>query len=247
MKPFLLLILLTSCSDSVKVDTRHKARDCAILGPLYPNCQSNIFIEPGSAKSDSFNDIAAEGKTYSPLIAGIEVESQAADGYVNALESNDQLPVFNNPRIPGVTTRYSAWVSAGEGLKCNGNISYALELAPATAMLPAVDGLYGVCLELTDLRGYKAYGLGTLVLRDTLPPEIVPISDITANSDVIIDASITEAHPSKFEWSQVAGPGSVLFQKKLGEDVTVSATVNGDYVLKLNVLDKAGNQAEALV
>ncbi|MDQ3234141.1 MAG: hypothetical protein M3Q07_20230 [Pseudobdellovibrionaceae bacterium] len=214
MKILILLLLFTSCSDSVKVDTRHKARDCAALGPLYPNCQSNIFIEPGSTKSDSFNDIAAEGKTYSPRIAGIEVESQAADGYVNALESNDQLPVFNHPRIQGITTRYSAWMAADEGLNCSGDIAYERELAPATSMLPAVDGLYGVCLELTDLRGYKAYGLGTLVLRDTLPPEIVPISDITANSDVIIDASVKEAHPSKFEWSQVAGPGSVLFSKK---------------------------------
>ncbi|NTV41233.1 MAG: DUF5011 domain-containing protein [Candidatus Moranbacteria bacterium] len=82
---------------------------------------------------------------------------------------------------------------------------------------------------------------------DKTNPQVDAGSDKQTNSQFLQDANVSDALSgvASYSWTQQSGPGTIIFGSPTAEDTTVSADVEGEYVIKLTATDKAGNSASA--
>jgi len=80
---------------------------------------------------------------------------------------------------------------------------------------------------------------------DTTVPTVSAGPNIAASADITIsDSSATDASGIKsYLWEKVSGPGEVTFSDNTILNPSVSATIAGEYKLKLTVTDNANNSA----
>ena len=77
---------------------------------------------------------------------------------------------------------------------------------------------------------------------------VLPVVD--AGLDKVVNAQFTQNGTAsdasgidKYQWMKVSGPGTVNFGTEKAENTTVSASIDGTYVLRLTATDNAGNEA----
>jgi hypothetical protein len=109
---------------------------------------------------------------------------------------------------------------------------------PETEFSATVDGIYLIRLSVEDDSGLTAED-DLQVHWDITAPIVNVGTDRSLNSSTLIDASTSGA--SSYQWTMISGPGSVTFGSVNAEDTTVSGSVEGDYVLRLTVMDAAGH------
>ncbi|MDH5649366.1 MAG: Ig-like domain-containing protein, partial [Gammaproteobacteria bacterium] len=76
---------------------------------------------------------------------------------------------------------------------------------------------------------------------DTELPTIVAPAGLVTNIPLLVDTTVTDASAVSYSWEQVSGPGTAIFSDATGEDTTVSADMDGIYIVRFNATDAAGN------
>ena len=129
----------------------------------------------------------------------------------NTFGTNSLYDIYNNT-INGVTATGNNW----------GGVSYA---SIQTRIYDRADDA----------------SLGLVIIDNTLP-------SVNAGPDKITNASFTQEATasdtygvSSYYWEKVSGPGTVTFDNTAVEDPNVSASSDGDYLIKLTVTDTSGN------
>ncbi|RYF45106.1 MAG: hypothetical protein EOO38_16605, partial [Cytophagaceae bacterium] len=120
----------------------------------------------------------------------------ALDGYVNDSEkmATDGLWTLSHSSATEIT--YTALVDDSSGtLACNASQLYDQVAVPSAATM-ASDGIYAICVRLSDAAGNTVYGKSGRVVRDTVPPTFLSLSGTNAAVDnKILDAEKLLTNP----------------------------------------------------
>lgn len=195
--------------------------------------------------SDQAGNSAEDDLTYiydatPPAFVSLQAVNAASDGYINAAEAGDADPAFDLNASGFATVGYTALLDDTTPVTCDGAKTYNQVTVPTVANFVA-DGVFAICVRLSDSFGNITYGKSQVVIRDTILPIVNAGPDRQSNTTITIDAATTGA--SGFTWTKISGPGAVTFGSAAAEDTTVSADADGTYVLRLQVVDSAGNSA----
>ncbi len=99
--------------------------------------------------------------------------------------------------------------------------------------------------EFVDLAGNTGSATATVSNIDKTAPIVDAGTDKLVNAqftqEATVDGSISAV--ASYDWSQVSGPGTIIFGTLDAEDTTISADIDGIYVIRLTVVDNAGNSA----
>jgi alpha-tubulin suppressor-like RCC1 family protein len=103
------------------------------------------------------------------------------------------------------------------------------------------DGSYFACVRSQDKAGLKSDWTASLypLLVDKLPPVISAGPDV--HSSIMQDTQATSSGANFYSWTQVSGPGAITFGSANDLQTSLSATVEGEYTLRLQASDAAGN------
>ncbi len=106
------------------------------------------------------------------------------------------------------------------------------------------DDIYQVKVEAIDQAGYSAIEIYEFMIDET-PPNVEAGSQIATNMQIFKDAisNDTTSGIAIYQWTKQSGPGTITFGTPNAEDTTIEADVDGTYVIRLNVIDNAGNWA----
>lgn len=107
-----------------------------------------------------------------------------------------------------------------------------------------LDGEYIIRLTVTDLAGNSSYSDLTIVWDQTTP-QVSAGADSISNQTFIQTGTATDPDPTSglatYLWSQISGPGTVIFGDQTALTTTISASADGQYLIMLTVTDLAGN------
>jgi hypothetical protein len=114
----------------------------------------------------------------------------------------------------------------------------------ATEIFATVDGTYNLTLIVFDNMGFSNFDSFTLIW-DTVKPVVNAGSNVTTNSQFIQHPIINDAFSGigTYNWSRISGPGNISFGNPNSENTSIQADMDGIYVIRLSVTDKAGNWA----
>jgi uncharacterized protein YodC (DUF2158 family) len=191
-------------------------------------CRLTVTDNVGNSAFDEFTLV---WDTTPPNVnAGMDATVNAI--YLQAASVSDPAP------SSGIATYSWTQVSG------TGTVTFGTPDAEDTTVSADIDDTYICRLTVTDNVGNSAFDEFTLVW-DTAPPNVNAGIDATAKTNYLQDATVSDPVPSSgissYSWTQVSGPGTVIFGSPNTEDTTVSATADGIYVCRLNVTDNAGN------
>jgi hypothetical protein len=114
-----------------------------------------------------------------------------------------------------------------------------------TSLNITTDGIYTIKYFSVDVEGNQepVKTATNTVKIDKTNPSVNAGTDKTADSVVSQDATVTDNSSgiATYSWTKVSGPGTITFGTANIEDTTLSADVNGIYVIRLTVTDLAGN------
>ncbi len=110
------------------------------------------------------------------------------------------------------------------------------------------DGFYGFATRANDSSGNPETpnniicSEDVLIGYDTTAPNVYAGPDVIINSQFYQDATANDTSGiATYQWTQETGPGTIIFGTPNEEDTTVSADIDGTYVLRLNVTDNASH------
>ena len=113
-------------------------------------------------------------------------------------------------------------------------------LATSTVAAPS-HGLHSVALTATDAAGNSS--VDSLVLDwDLVGPTVDAGADIVIGTTVTRTAS-ADADATNHSWTKVSGPGTITFSAPNSLTTDISASLDGDYVLRFTTEDPLGNQS----
>lgn len=140
--------------------------------------------------------------------------------------NTDQTSVFNYMDINGI--------ASGDNPEC---IISTEGVGQTCSVVPNVCDVVGNCN--TD----EVVSNGADI--DKSNPEVSAGMDKQTNAEFMQDATASDSISgiATYAWTQESGPGSVTFGAFDAEDSTVSADVDGTYVIRLTVTDNAGNSS----
>lgn len=121
-----------------------------------------------------------------------------------------------------------------------GTVSFSAPQSGKTAISASLDGTYRIRLTAVDKVGNVATGDLIFIWETTLPSASLG-QDVVSRQEILLDGSGNRA--VSYSWSQVSGPGTVIFASPEAEDTLVRATQDGTYVLRLTIT--AANGATA--
>ncbi len=141
-------------------------------------------------------------------------------------------PVTVDGHVPADAVKIEWKQLSGPGV-----ISFSKPAASETTIGADIDGTYGIRLTATDKVG-NVCAADLSFIWETTVPSVAVGPDLFTNKEILIDAGTVEA--KTFSWTQVSGPGTVIFSTPNQEDTKVSANVDGDYVLRLTITTSSG-------
>ncbi len=85
----------------------------------------------------------------------------------------------------------------------------------------------------------------TLCALDTSIPIVDAGPNVISNAPFLQNGTTSDSISgiATYQWTQVSGPGAIIFGTDTAEDTTIDADADGTYVIRLTVTDNAGNQA----
>lgn len=107
-------------------------------------------------------------------------------------------------------------------------------------------GDYVARITATDSSGNRAEAFLSIswTSGDITPPQITMSGDMTITQPTPpAVVQVTDASPVILKWTQISGPGTLLFSDTTIAKPLISATVPGTYIARLTATDSAGNQA----
>lgn len=106
-------------------------------------------------------------------------------------------------------------------------------------------GDYIARITATDSSGNRAEAFLPIswISGDKTPPTITMSDNMTISQPTPPAAvTVSDASPVTLKWTQVSGPGTLLFSDTTIAKPVISATVPGTYIARLTATDSAGNQ-----
>ena len=112
---------------------------------------------------------------------------------------------------------------------------------------PAGEGYYRFYSQATDAVGNPEAVPASPDVRygyDVTDPAVNAGLDVIDNGQFTQDATTSDLTSgiANYTWAMKSGPGTIIFGSQWSEDTTIQATVDGTYIINLNVTDNAGNQ-----
>ncbi|RZI59466.1 MAG: hypothetical protein EOP14_04215, partial [Pseudomonas sp.] len=135
---------------------------------------------------------------------------------------------------------FYAWTKvSGVGIVTFGSAS-----SRDTSVTISADGPHVLRLTVRDAAGNSASD-DLIVTKDSLAPTVNVGVDRFTNAAISLTPTVTESGSgiATYSWSRVSGPGTVTFGSSTAKDSTVAFASDGAYVLRLTVVDNAGNSA----
>ena len=123
-----------------------------------------------------------------------------------------------------------------------GTLTFNEPNASSTTISASSDGSYVVRLIATDAAGNSAYDEMTLVW-DTTHPAVDSGADQIRNGLFSQSATISDATALRYQWTSQSGPGTITFGTPNATSTTISASADGNYILRIAATDAAGNSA----
>jgi len=176
-----------------------------------------------------------------PNFVSLALINDAADGYLNALESTQ-----SHDLVGALVADHYDTVSykiVDVATNCATAAGYAPTVPQNNAAAFVADGSYKVCVELTNAGSGKTYGASAVIIRDTTAPIVDAGPDRNGSFSFTQVATATDAHTMTYAWTQVSGPGTLTFGSATALTTTISANALGAYVIRLTATDAAGNSA----
>lgn len=123
-----------------------------------------------------------------------------------------------------------------------GSISFGSPGALSTTVSANTEGSYLLRLTATDAAGNSTYS-ETNLTWDVTKPSVEAGPDQTRNATFTQSASASDATALSYQWSKQSGPGEISFGNANAPSSTVTANIEGSYLLRITVTDAAGNSA----
>ena len=122
-----------------------------------------------------------------------------------------------------------------------GSVTFSHPSQLSTHVTADNDGVYHLRLT-AEKNGVASFDTLTFT-RDTAPPIVEIGVDVITSSTRLLSSFTSDATSLKYLWSQISGPGTIIFGSPTDQETTASATVDGVYVLQLVATDAANLSA----
>lgn len=126
-----------------------------------------------------------------------------------------------------------------EQLAGPGTLTFQSPNSEDTLLSADRDGFYWIRLTVTSADGSTAFD-DFEMLWDTQAPTLRLSPEIRAFHAISVDGSVS-SDATSIEWTQLSGPGQMIFGSAQSSATTLSADADGVYLLRLTVADKLGN------
>ncbi|MBV5338757.1 MAG: Ig-like domain repeat protein, partial [Deltaproteobacteria bacterium] len=136
-----------------------------------------------------------------------------------------------------LATTYAWSMVSGPGV-----VTFGSSLALSTTVSANSDGTYILRFTATDSAGNSAYSDMTL-LWDTVKPTVSAGANKTTNAQFTQTATVTDTNTMIYAWTATTGGGAITFGSPSALATTISASQQGDYILRLTATDAAGNSS----
>jgi hypothetical protein len=124
-----------------------------------------------------------------PLFTSLVRANEASDGYINNSEKNSALPLYTLTASGYSAAMFTAALNdSSSALTCDISRSYSNSSVPTPASMSS-DGIYAVCVLLTDDAGNKSYGKSNQVTRAITGPTFTSLARANAASDGYVNDS----------------------------------------------------------
>lgn len=125
-----------------------------------------------------------------------------------------------------------------------GTITFGSATSEDTTISASVDGTYVIRLMVSDNANNLDMDYMTLVW-DTAAPTVSAGSDQAKNTSFTQIGTVSDSTSgvASYAWSKISGPGVITFGSDSSASTTISASVDGTYVIRLTATDNAGNSA----
>ena len=117
--------------------------------------------------------------TSAPTFTSISLINDAADSYISQSEKDNLTPIVGS--LTGSGYVLAAYKVTSSGSDCSGESGYGS--LPQSADLPASDGSYKVCVQLTDAASNTSFGSSAVIMKDATPPSFASLDLINEGSD----------------------------------------------------------------
>jgi|GEM_PF-2535720 len=124
-----------------------------------------------------------------------------------------------------------------------GFILFQSPSAKDTSVRADKDGVYTIRLTVRDSEGLTAAN-DMVIQWDTEAPALFLSQEIRSFQSLVIDAKVG-SDAEKIEWTQISGPGTLVFGSKDARSTKVTASQDGSYVIRLKASDDLGNEGFA--
>ncbi|RYZ56085.1 MAG: hypothetical protein EOP07_13050, partial [Proteobacteria bacterium] len=121
------------------------------------------------------------------------------------------------------------------------NVTFSAASALNTNVTASADGAVVLRLTVTDNAGNSAYDELTFTRSNSAPVVAVGV-DRLSNTGVSVIPTVTSSNGvASYAWTKISGTGTITFGTPAAKDTSISASVDGVFVLRLTVVDNAGN------
>jgi uncharacterized delta-60 repeat protein len=143
----------------------------------------------------------------------------------------------------GTATDTNAMTHAWTKVSGPGTITFGTATALSTTVSASADGSYVLRFTATDAAGNSSYSDMTLVWDTTPPSGVSAGGNQTKNAQFTQTGTATDTNAMAYAWTKVSGPGAITFGAATTPETTVSASIDGTYVLRFTATDAAGNSS----
>lgn len=117
-----------------------------------------------AAGNSASDDMILTWDTTAPVFTSLALANEASDGFVNSGETSSANPMHVLTASGYDTAEYSTVLSDSPAAVCDASQIYGGSTIRRINEIPAVDGLYTVCVRLVDTAGNTTYGRARSVL-----------------------------------------------------------------------------------
>ncbi|MDH5718998.1 MAG: Ig-like domain-containing protein [Spirochaetia bacterium] len=126
-----------------------------------------------------------------PLFTSLIGANEAIDNIVNGAETGSTNPIVALTATDFTVDDYTAILDDSTPITCNSGQAYLNASVPAINTMPAIDGVYAVCVRLSDAAGNIAYGKSVQIVRGTSGPVFGSLLGANEAVDGYINATET--------------------------------------------------------